>query len=58
MSPGRAAPVRPKKRGGFHPRQIVYVLGIVVLALVTRDVFFPSGFTRTRCMSAQVTFCA
>jgi len=35
------------KRPRFHSRQIVYVLGLVVLALVTRDVFFPSGFTRT-----------
>ena len=48
MSPTKSAPVKPRKRGGFHPRQIVYVLGIVVLALVARDVFFPSGFARTR----------
>lgn len=39
------------RRGGglrFHPRQLVYVLGLVVLGLVARDVLFPSGFTRTR----------
>jgi len=36
------------KRPRFHPRQAVWVLGIVVLALVARDVLFPSGFTRTR----------
>ncbi len=38
------SPRRPR----FHPRQIVYVLGLVVLALVARDVLFPSGFSRTR----------
>ncbi|MEP7029066.1 MAG: endolytic transglycosylase MltG, partial [Candidatus Eisenbacteria bacterium] len=37
------SPRRPR----FHPRQLVYVLGFVVLALVARDVLFPSGFART-----------
>ena len=38
-----------RRRGfRFHPRQLVYVLGLVALLLVARDVFFPSGFTRTR----------
>lgn len=32
----------------FHPRQVVWILGILVLGLVARDVLFPSGFTRTR----------
>src|SRR5262249_3929777 len=35
------------KKPAFHPRQVVWVLGIVVLGLVARDGFFPSGFTRT-----------
>jgi len=36
------------RRGHFHPRQLVYVLGLALVGLVGRDVFFPSGFTRTR----------
>jgi UPF0755 protein len=39
-----AARLRPR----FHPRQLVWVIGLVVLGLVVRDVFFPSGFARTR----------
>ncbi len=42
----RTAPSRPRPH--FHPRQLVYVLGLMVLVLVARDVFFPSGFRRTR----------
>lgn len=38
-----ARPGKPR----FHPRQLVYVLGLVVGLLVARDVFFPSGFVRT-----------
>lgn len=38
----------PPRRRRFHPRQLVYVLGLVVVGLVVRDVFFPSGFARTR----------
>jgi UPF0755 protein len=37
-----------RRRPRFHPRQLVYVVGLVALALVGRDVFFPSGFARTR----------
>ena len=36
----------PRLRG-FHPRQLVYVLAVVLALLVVRDVFFPSGFRRT-----------
>ncbi len=32
----------------FHPRQLVWLVGLLVLVLVTRDVFFPSGFQRTK----------
>ncbi len=35
------------RRRGFHPRQLVYVLALVLIGLVVRDVFFPSGFRRT-----------
>ncbi len=35
------------RRSRFHPRQLVYVLGLFVALLVVRDVFFPSGFVRT-----------
>ncbi len=37
----------PPRRRGFHPRQLVYVLALVLVGLVVRDVFFPSGFRRT-----------
>jgi UPF0755 protein len=41
---------RAKERRGwrFHPRQLVWLLVLLVLAIVTRDVFFPSGFQRTK----------
>lgn len=35
------------RRRRFHPRQLVYVLAVVLVLLVVRDVFFPSGFRRT-----------
>ena len=44
MSAARAT----KKRGRFHPRQLVWLLGLVVVFFVARDVFFPSGFQRTK----------
>ena len=35
------------RRRGFHPRQLVYGLALLLIGLVVRDVFFPSGFRRT-----------
>jgi len=42
-----STPARRRRGFRFHPRQLVYVLGLAALVLVARDVFFPSGFTRT-----------
>lgn len=36
------------RRRRFHPRQLLYVLAPLVLLFVVKDVFFPSGFRRSR----------
>jgi UPF0755 protein len=43
-----AASRAPQRRSRFHPRQLVWLIGLVVALLVVRDVFFPSGFQRTQ----------
>ncbi len=45
--PSAPATKPPRARARFHPRQLLSVIAPLVLLLVARDVFFPSGFTRS-----------